>query len=56
MPRYIHPVDPEDIWAEHWRDLMELDISFTPADVYLALGFPTRQTNSEIELNPDVDR
>jgi len=24
----------EDIWAEHWPDLMELDRSFTPADVY----------------------
>lgn len=24
----------EDIWSEHWRELMELDVAFTPADVY----------------------
>lgn len=24
----------EDIWAEHWPELMKLDVSFTPVDVY----------------------
>lgn len=30
----LYPRVVEDIWAEHWRDLMDLEVSFTPADVY----------------------
>lgn len=36
-PHLNDDLDPrvvEVIWAEHWQELMGLDISFTPADVY----------------------
>jgi hypothetical protein len=30
----LYPRVVEDMWAENWPELMELDVSFTPADVY----------------------
>lgn len=30
----LYPRVVEDIWAENWPELMDLDMSFTPADVY----------------------
>lgn len=30
----LYPRVVEDIWAEHWPDLMRLDVSLTPAAVY----------------------
>jgi len=30
----LYPRVVEDMWAENWEDLMTLDVSFTPADVY----------------------
>jgi hypothetical protein len=30
----LYPRVVEDMWAENWPELMRLDISFTPADVY----------------------
>jgi len=30
----LYPRVVEDVWAEHWRDLMELDVTFRPADIH----------------------
>lgn len=30
----LYPRVVEDIWAEHWPELMDLDVAFTPADIY----------------------
>jgi hypothetical protein len=44
----------EDIWAENWRELMTLEVSFTPADVYPLVAkrciteLRTMRTNAEL--------
>ncbi|EMA52306.1 hypothetical protein [Halococcus thailandensis] len=30
----LYPRVVEDIWAEHWPELMDLDVAFTPADIH----------------------
>lgn len=50
----LYPRVIEDIWAEHWPELMELDVSFTPADVYPLIAkrciteLRKMQTNAEL--------
>jgi hypothetical protein len=48
----------EDIWSEHWPELMELDRSFTPADVYPLVAkrciAELRKMETNAELN-DAD-
>lgn len=50
----LYPRVVEDIWAEHWRDLMALDVSFTPADIYPLVAkrciaeLRSMQTNAEL--------
>jgi len=50
----LYPRVVEDIWAEHWPELMQLDVSFTPADVYPLVAkrciteLRTMQTNAEL--------
>lgn len=45
----------EDIWAEHWQELMTLDRSFTPTDVYPLVAkrciAELRQMQTNAELN-----
>jgi len=57
----LYPRVVEDIWAENWRELMDLDMSFTPADVYPLVAerciaeLRTMQTNAELN-NTDPAR
>jgi len=50
----LYPRVVEDIWAEDWPELMELDVSFTPADVYPLIAkrciteLRKMQTNAEL--------
>lgn len=50
----LYPRVVEDIWAENWRELMDLDVSFTPADVHPLVAerciteLRTMQTNAEL--------
>lgn len=50
----LYPRVVEDIWAENWRVLMALDVSFTPADVYPLVAerciaeLRTMRTNAEL--------
>lgn len=50
----LYPRVVEDIWAEHWQDLMELDVAFTPADIYPLVAkrciteLRKMQTNAEL--------
>jgi len=55
----LYPRVVEDIWAENWPELMNLDISFTPADVYPLVAkrciteLRKMQTNAELnETDP----
>jgi hypothetical protein len=50
----LYPRVVEDIWAENWRELMELDIAFIPADIYPLVAkrciteLRKMQTNAEL--------
>lgn len=50
----LYPRVVEDIWAEDWPELMGLDVSFTPADVYPLVAkrciteLRKMQTNAEL--------
>jgi hypothetical protein len=50
----LYPRVVEDIWAENWRELMDLDVSFTPADIYPLVAkrciaeLRTMRTNAEL--------
>ncbi len=50
----LYPRVVEDIWAEHWRELMELDVAFEPAAVYPLVAtrcireLRKMQTNAEL--------
>ena len=50
----LYPCVVEDIWAEHWQELMDLEIAFTPADIYPLVAkrciteLRTMQTNAEL--------
>ncbi len=55
----LYPRVVEDMWAENWPELMNLDISFTPADVYPLIAkrciaeLRRMQTNAELnETDP----
>lgn len=55
----LYPRVVEDIWAENWPELMNLDIALTPADVYPLVAqrciteLRKMQTNAELnETNP----
>lgn len=54
----LYPRVVEDIWAEHWPDLMDLDRAFTPADVYPLVAkrciTELRKMETNAELN-DTD-
>lgn len=54
----LYPRVVEDIWAEHWQDLMDLDVSFTPADIYPLVAkrciTELRKMETNAELN-DTD-
>lgn len=54
----LYPRVVEDIWAENWPELMELDVSFTPADVYPLVAkrciTELRKMRTNAELN-DAD-
>lgn len=50
----LYPRVVEDIWAEHWRDIMDLEVEFTPADMYPLVAnrciteLRKMQTNAEL--------
>ena len=50
----LYPRVVEDMWAENWPELMRLDVSFTPADVYPLVAkrciteLRKMQTNAEL--------
>ncbi len=50
----LYPRVVEDMWAEHWQELMDLDVAFTPADVYPLVAkrcireLRTMETNAEM--------
>src|SRR6056297_2830674 len=50
----LYPRVVEDIWAENWPELMDLNMSFTPADVYPLVAkrciteLQKMQTNAEL--------
>jgi len=50
----LYPRVVEDMWAENWSEFMQLDISFTPADVYPLVAkrciaeLRKMQTNAEL--------
>lgn len=50
----LYPRVVEDIWAENWPELMNLEVSFTPADVYPLVAkrciteLRKMQTNAEL--------
>jgi len=55
----LYPRVVEDMWAENWPELMNLDVSFTPADVYPLVAkrciteLRKMQTNAELnETDP----
>jgi len=55
----LYPRVVEDLWAENWPELMDLDTSFTPADVYPLVAkrciteLRKMQTNAELnETDP----
>lgn len=55
----LYPRVVEDIWAENWQELMDLDVSFTPADVYPLVAerciaeLRTMRTNADLnETDP----
>lgn len=54
----LYPQVVEDIWAENWPELMKLDVSFTPADVYPLVAkrciTELRKMETNAELN-DAD-
>ncbi|CDK39367.1 RNA ligase family protein [Halorubrum sp. AJ67] len=54
----LYPRVVEDIWAEHWQEIMRLDFEFTPADVYPLVAkrcvTELRQMETNAELN-DAD-
>lgn len=51
----LYPRVVEDIWAENWLELMELDVSFTPGDVYPLVAkrciVELRKMETNAELN-----
>jgi len=54
----LYPRVVEDMWAEHWREIMELDRELVPADVYPLVAkrciTELRQMETNAELN-DAD-
>ena len=54
----LYPRVVEDIWAEHWQEIMDLDVTFTPADVYPLVAkrcvTELRKMETNAELN-DAD-
>ena len=54
----LYPRVVEDIWAEHWQEIMRLEFEFTPADVYPLVAkrcvTELRKMETNAELN-DAD-
>lgn len=54
----LYPRVVEDIWAEHWHDLMEMGVAFTPVDIYPLVAkrciTELRKMETNAELN-DAD-
>jgi hypothetical protein len=54
----LYPRVVEDMWAEHWQEIMEIEFAFTPADVYPLVAkrcvTELRKMETNAELN-DAD-
>ncbi len=54
----LYPRVVEDMWAEHWQDIMELEFAFTPAEIYPLVAkrcvTELRKMETNAELN-DAD-
>ena len=51
----LYPRVVEDIWAEHWRDLMDLDVAFTPADMYPLVAKRCIRELRKMETNAELN-
>ncbi|MFB6296235.1 MAG: hypothetical protein ABEH66_05250 [Halobacteriales archaeon] len=51
----LYPRVVEDIWAENWPELMELDVAFTPADVYPLVAKRCIRELRAMETNADLN-
>lgn len=51
----LYPRVVEDIWAENWPELMELDIEFVPADLYPLVAKRCITELRKIETNAELN-
>ena len=51
----LYPRVVEDIWAEHWPELMDLDVAFTPADVYPLVAKRCIRELRKMETNAELN-
>ena len=51
----LYPRVVEDIWAEDWPELMELDVAFTPTDVYPLVAKRCITELRKMQTNADLN-
>jgi hypothetical protein len=51
----LYPRVVEDIWAENWPVLMELDVAFTPAEVYPLVAKRCIRELRQMKTNADLN-
>ena len=51
----LYPRVVEDIWAEHWEEIMRLDFEFAPADVYPLVAKRCVTELRKMETNADLN-
>ncbi len=51
----LYPRVVEDIWAEDWLELMDLDVSFTPAEVYPLVAKRCITELRKMQTNADLN-
>ena len=51
----LYPRVVEDIWAENWPELMELDVEFVPADVYPLVATRCITELRKMETNAELN-
>ncbi|PHQ39174.1 hypothetical protein DJ69_07640 [Halorubrum persicum] len=51
----LYPRVVEDIWAEHWSEIMRLEFEFTPADVYPLVAKRCVTELRKMETNADLN-
>lgn len=51
----LYPRVVEDIWAEHWQEIMQMDITLTPADVYPLVAERCVAELRKVETNAELN-